>query len=120
MVSLVAYIIPDMLHTAPVYDQLLHRLLAKIKPEIHSSLNREKVLVEGMIFHGSDAEGQKVSEINWPQTCLLVSLMRGEKEFVPRGDTTLSAGDKIVILCDESAQGKLHRVLQEMCETVKI
>lgn len=120
LVALVAYIIPDMFHTAPVYDQLLHRLLAKMKPEIHSSLSREKVLVEGMIFHGSDADGQKVSEIDWPRTCLLVSLMRGEAEFVPRGNTTLSAGDKIVILCDESAQGKIHRVLQEMCETVKI
>ena len=120
IVSLVAYIIPDMLHTAPVYDQLLHRLLAKLKPETNSSLSREKVLVEGMIFHGSTAEGQKVSEINWPQNCLLVSLMRGEAEFIPRGDTTLSAGDKIIILCDESAQEKLYRVLQEMCETVKI
>ena len=27
MVSLAAYIVPDILHCAPVYDQLLHRLL---------------------------------------------------------------------------------------------
>ena len=29
MVSLAAYLVPDMLRCAPVYDQLLHRLLAK-------------------------------------------------------------------------------------------
>lgn len=120
MVSLAAYVIPDMIHCPPVYDQLLHRLLCRLKPEKIPSLTGEKVLVEGMIFHGSEAEGRNVSEIQWPVTCLLVSLMRGDAEFVPRGDTKLAAGDRIVVLCDETVQGKLHGVLQEVCETVKM
>ena len=44
--------------------------------------------------------------------------MRGDAEFVPRGDTTLRAGDKIVVLCDGTSEGQLHRTLQEYCETV--
>ena len=120
MVSLAAYLVPDIMRCAPVYDQLLHRLLAKMNPDRKAPLSGEKVLVEGMIFHGSTAEGMKVCEITWPQTCLLVSLMRGDAEFVPRGDTKLLAGDKIVILCDETAHGKLHQTLQEYCETVKM
>jgi len=120
LVSLIAYVIPDMVRCAPVYDQLLHRLLRKLNPNRDTSLTGEKVLVEGMIFHGCEAEGRKVSEIQWPRTCLLISLFRGEAEFVPRGETKLLAGDKIVILCDESAQGKLHEVLQNVCETVKM
>ena len=120
MVSLAAYLVPDIMRCAPVYDQLLHRLLAKQNPEKKAVLTGEKVLVEGMIFHGSAAEGMKVSEIAWPKTCLVVSLMRGEAEFVPRGDTKLLAGDKIVVLCDETAEGQLHRTLQEFCETVKM
>lgn len=120
IVSLAAYLVPDIIHCPPVYDQLLHRLLSKLNPDRVDHLTGEKVLVEGMIFHGSEAEGRMVSEIQWPQTCLLISLLRGEAEFVPRGDTKLSAGDKIVILCDDSAQGKLHRVLQDVCETVKM
>ena len=71
-----------------------------------------------MIFHGSAAEGKKVSAIAWPRTCLVVSLMRGDAEFVPRGDTMLLAGDKIVVLCDETSEGQLHRTLQEYCQTV--
>ena len=120
MVSLAAYLVPDIMRCAPVYDQLLHRLLAKQNPDKKAVLTGEKVLVEGMIFHGSAAEGMKVSEIAWPKTCLVVSLMRGEAEFVPRGDTKLLAGDKIVVLCDETAEGQLHRTLQEFCETVKM
>ena len=118
MVSLAAYIVPDILHCAPVYDQLLHRLLAKQNPDKQVTLTGEKVLVEGMIYHGSAAEGQKIAAIAWPSTCLVVSLMRGEAEFVPRGDTVLMAGDRIVTLCDETAEGELHRTLQEYCETV--
>jgi hypothetical protein len=120
LVSLIAYVIPDMVRCAPVYDQLLHRLLKRLNPNRDTSLTGEKVLVEGMIFHGSIAEGRTVSEIQWPRTCLLISLFRGEAEFVPRGETKFLAGDKIVILCDESAQGKLHVVLQDVCETVKM
>lgn len=120
IVSLVAYVIPDMFHTAPVYDQLLHRLLKKLKPQKYSAFTGEKVLVEGMIFHGSEAEGRKVSEINWPETCLLVSLVRGDAEFVPRGDTVFLAGDKIVILCDGLVEGELYRLLHDVCETVKL
>ncbi len=89
MVSLAAYLVPDMVHCAPVYDQLLHRLLAKQNPDKKVTLTGEKVLVEGMIYHGSAAEGKKVSAIAWPRTSLVVSLMRGEAEFVPRGDTVL-------------------------------
>lgn len=119
-VSLIAYLVPDLLHCPPVYDGLLHRLLSRMNPCKETSLTGEKVLVEGMIFHGSEAEGLKVSEIPWPRTSLLVSLMRGEAEFVPRGETMLSAGDKIVVLCDETVQGELHRVLQDTCQTVKM
>lgn len=120
LVSLAAYMIPDIFHCEPVYDQLLHRLLGKLNPDRETSLTGEKVLVEGQIFHGSEAEGMKVSQIHWPKTCLLISLVRGDAEFVPRGETKLSAGDKIVVLCDESSQGKLHTVLQEVCQTVKM
>ncbi len=120
MVSLAAYVVPDMVHCAPVYDQLLHRLLSKMNGGKEHSLTGEKVLVEGIIFHGSEAESKKVSEISWPRTCLLISLMRGEAEFVPSGETIFTAGDKIVVLCEETVQGELHRVLRNVCETVKV
>lgn len=119
IVSLAAYVIPDLLHCPPVYDQLLSRLLLKRNPDKTLIPTGEKVLVEGMIFHGSEAEGRKICEMQWPGTCLLISLMRGEAEFVPRGETKLAAGDKIVVLCDEAAEGPLHRMLKETCETVK-
>lgn len=116
IVSLTAYLIPDMMKCKPIYDQLLHRLLSGRKGGHHLELSGEKILVNGIIYHGSAAEGMKISEIAWPKTCLVVSLTRGEAEFVPRGDMTIQAGDRIVILCDEAAEGLVHQTLEEHCQ----
>lgn len=119
MVSLAAYLVPDLMKCAPVYDQLLRRLLCRLNQDKKVEPSGEKILVEGMIFHGSPAEGRKISEVPWPSTCLVVSLMRGEAEFVPKGETMLTAGDRLVILCDETVQGRLRRMVKEVCETVR-
>lgn len=120
IVSLFAYLIPDLLKCRPIYDQLLRRMLANRKQAEPPTPSGEKVLLDGMIHHGSAAENRKVSEITWPAACLLVSLMRGESEFVPRGDTVLRAGDRIVLLCDENAAPSVHQTLERQCERVRL
>lgn len=120
MVSLLAYLVPDILRCAPVYDQLLHRILAGRKNIGKMEISGQKVLIQGIVHHGSRAEGLRVSEISWPKTCLVISLERWDGEFVPRGDTRFTAGDKIILLCSESAQGQVHNVLKEEFETVKV
>ena len=56
----------------------------------------------------------------WPRNCLVVSLMRGEEETLPHGQTKLQAGDRIVVLCDETAESSLKKIIQEECETVEV
>lgn len=123
MVSLAAYLVPDIVKCPPIYDQLLHRMLKLRKAggddaEETPEPAGEKVLVEGIIYHGCKGEGLRISQISWPSTCLAVSLMRGEAEFVPRGDTTLQAGDRIVLLCDETVEELVHETLEDFCQTI--
>ena len=117
MVSLTAYLVPDIMKCPPIYDQLLHRLLAS-KGQETLEPSGERVIVEGLVYHGCKAEGMNIAQITWPATCLVVSIMRGEAEFVPRGDTKLLAGDRIVILCDEAAEGPAHDTLEDFCQTI--
>lgn len=117
IVSLFAYIIPDILRCRPIYDQLLRRLLSKQKG--HAAESGEKVLLDCVISHGSAAENHAVSEIIWPDTCLIVSLTRDGQEFVPKGDTVFHAGDRIVLLCDESAAPEAHKTLEHQCQQVQ-
>lgn len=120
LVALLAYLIPDLLKCRPIYDQLLRRMLANQKGSAAKTPTGAKVLLESIIHHGSAAENHRVCEITWPDTCLVVSLMREEQEFVPNGDTLFRAGDKIVLLCDESAAAAAHKTLEHQCERVRI
>lgn len=113
IVSLAAYLIPDLVHCRPIYDQLLHRILSDRSSEAHVKVTGEKLLLDSVIVHGSAAEGKRVADIAWPETCLLVSLARGEEEFVPKGDTVFRAGDRLVLLCDEGAAPDAHRTLEQ-------
>lgn len=116
MVTLFAYLVPDMLQCRPIYDQLLQRMLGD-KKEGRMTPSREKILVDGTVFHGAAAAGRKISDIVWPVSCLVVSVKRGEAEFIPKGDTRIRAGDRITLLCDESATAEANETLEEECGT---
>jgi CIC family chloride channel protein len=59
----------------------------------------------------SIADGRKVSEIPWPEGCLLVSVHRGNSLLIATGDTVLRAGDAITAFGGEEARERLiHRL----------
>ena len=49
--------------------------------------------------------GKAIKELDLPQGCLLVTVIRGEERIIPRGDTVLLPGDSIVI-CSPSYEGE--------------
>lgn len=118
IVSLFAYLIPDLAKCRPIYDQLLHRLLQNGK--IQKEYTGEKVLIDSVISHGSAAQDRRVSEIAWPDSSLLVSLVRDGDEFVPKGGTVLRAGDRIVLLCGEESAPAAQKILENQCEKVRV
>ncbi len=120
IVSLFAYLIPDLLKCRPIYDSLLRRLLEKQSPGSKPAANGEKVLINSVISHGSAAENRTVSDIVWPEHCLVVSVMRGEEELVPKGNTVFRAGDRIILLCDENYASDAHRTLEHQCQRVRV
>lgn len=115
LVSLVAYLVPDLCRVRPIYDQLLSRMLEKQSPAGNRRNSGEKVLVDGVIHHGAAAAGKTVAQVQWPEGCLMVSLVRGEEEFVPNGDTVLSAGDRIVLLCDDWIAPEVYSHMEQQC-----
>ncbi len=57
----------------------------------------------------SPAAGKKMSEISWPHDCLIATIRRGNKVFIPHGDSVVKPGDILVVV----AEGKgLEDVLQ--------
>ena len=116
VVSLFAYTVPDLMKVKPIYEQLLERILAGKK---HAAVQKsEKVLVESVLCHGCAAQNCTVGDIDWPEGCLVVSVVRMGEEIVPKGNTLLCAGDMISLLCDTKTVFELKKMLELKCESV--
>jgi trk system potassium uptake protein TrkA len=55
-------------------------------------------LVERMVDPSSRVVGKTLREVKLPVECVLVAILRGPELLLPRGDTVLRAGDKVVAL----------------------
>lgn len=119
IVSLTAYITATLMHSDPIYESLLKRILAGKNEGTgkDETAGSQKILKEFVIMSGSVLEGRTVMEINWPKRCLLVSLEREGKEMIPRGKTKLQAGDKLTVLTDERDAGYIHDKMENLCYT---
>jgi trk system potassium uptake protein TrkA len=56
------------------------------------------------------AVGQRVDTLHLPDDCVLATLLRGEEIMIPRGDTVVQPGDKIIALVRTEQQAELVRV----------
>ena len=65
----------------------------------------------------SELENKKIKDILWPENCLVVSINRGEKEILPKGDTIICAGDLLIIMTNENNSKDLLKDISEMAAT---
>lgn len=115
-VSMTAFVISDLLKSAPIYDRLLDRLLKKQLTRQEVLEESPKVMTEVYVALGSELAGKSIKNILWPENCLLVSIKRGEKEIIPKGMTKVLAGDFIYVLTDESHVVRVRSALMKMSQ----
>ncbi|HYE84686.1 MAG TPA: ClC family H(+)/Cl(-) exchange transporter [Clostridia bacterium] len=115
IVSVVAYTTADILGSKPIYESLLDRMIDKGSNKFQGD-SKTKVIIETAVCMGSLLEGKRVKELKWPSNCLLVSIKRGEKEIIPKGDTEIYAGDYIITLANENKASEIRESLTSMAE----
>ena len=114
-ISMTAYIVTELLKSKPVYDLLLARMLKNKGDNGFVGDEIKKVLLEVAVSVSSKVENSMISELKWPQQCLIVSIKRGDTEIIPKGDTKLFAGDYITVLTNEALAPKVKKKLQKLC-----
>lgn len=67
-------------------------------------------LAEVTVPAESHAIGSRVDSLKLPNECVLATLLRGGELLIPRAETTIQAGDKIIALVKTEQQAELVRI----------
>jgi trk system potassium uptake protein TrkA len=68
-------------------------------------------LVEEKINPTATAIGKAVCQLHLPQECVLTAIIRAGQLIIPRGETTLQAGDEVLALVHSSQIAQLQAIL---------
>ena len=122
IVSIVAYMVADILASKPIYESLLEKFLHKQGEKISVGNKKNKSILEFAVCMGSALDGKQIKEVQWPSHCLLVAVKRGEHEILPKGDTVIFPGDYLIVLTNEDRVAKINDDLMiktGSCEILK-
>jgi H+/Cl- antiporter ClcA len=112
VVSIIAYIIAELLNSKPIYESLFERLIPTSKNTFHGE-SKNKVILEIPICLESKLQNKMISEINWPANCLIAAIKRGDDEIIPKGDTIMYASDYLIVLTNEDTASNINDCLCE-------
>lgn len=114
VVCVVSYLVADLCHSKPIYEQLLERLIRSNGKRLRHG-SREKILMETVVNVGSPLCKKKLGQLHLPDRCLLVAIRRGEDEFIPHGESMILAGDTLVVLAYRSDYVSVKNWLSVQC-----
>ncbi len=77
---------------------------------LDASTHTDVSIMEVTIRSGAVCENQRLQDIAWPKDCILSTLRRGRRVFIPHGDTILRAGDVLVAVVEGDAGGQLDKL----------
>jgi trk system potassium uptake protein len=66
-------------------------------------------IIELEVTETSPAAGRAVAEVALPEGALIISLLRGGRGFVPKGDTIINAGDEVLLVLDPGLEEAIMR-----------
>jgi len=66
--------------------------------------------IELEVGPGSPAVGMMISDLRLPPSLLIGGIQRGDRAFVPRGDTTIEQGDRLIVIALPEAIAAAERL----------
>ena len=114
IVSMIAYIVADLLKSTPIYDSLLERLLEKNNIHEYHSNSTKKLIITNVVHFGSKIEKTTLSSLHLPENTLIVSIKRGEDSIVPKGNTIIRAGDTLLTMTDLKDEWKVRELMDSL------
>ena len=99
LVTALAWLTADLLGSRPVYEQMLDNMTADMAHDAPAGVKEEQSIIEITLPYKSALVGKRVRDIPWPSQVLVVSIIRGDKQIMPKGDTVMESGDVLAVAC---------------------
>ncbi|MCF0156484.1 MAG: chloride channel protein [Veillonella sp.] len=106
-VTIVAYLVAEMLKEPPIYDSLLQAMTADKNVEPVQTFFQAKVPVV------SPHIGVALEDLSLPKEALIVSIQRNGQYIVPLGNVKLEAGDEVQVSCKRGCLREAKEFFQE-------
>lgn len=114
IVSILAYIVSYAMKTTPIYDDLLDNLLKKNNLEDYHVNSNKKIIINSVVHYGSKAENILIKDMGLPDDTLIVSINRGDKTILPKGNTLVKAGDTIMVITDLKNEWRTRNYIEDL------
>ncbi len=76
--------------------------------------NGDAGIYEYVVGENSPSCGKTLVDIELPRASLIVSIVRGRDTIIPRGNTRILAGDKVIVLSGTSSVKAVQKVIKGM------
>lgn len=77
------------------------------------SRHEHRDFVEFEVGHGSPLLGKNILELDFPFSVLIVLIHRGEKDFIPKGNTEIELYDRVVCLMESEYIPQFETLIRE-------
>ena len=67
-------------------------------------------IVQIHVSETSSVNGRQIKDLEIPENAIIIALMRGDENFITKGDTVIHAGDDLLALADEVTQPNLNKI----------
>lgn len=100
IVTIIAYLVAEMLKEAPIYETLLSMMIKKdVRPTECQTFFEVCVPVVSPLI------GKALKDLDFPEGTLIVSITRRGRHIVPKADSVLCSGDVLFVSCCEERLG---------------
>lgn len=122
LISIVSYIIADILNIDAFYEHLYTKMLGTANRDdmadhaaLGNSILGEKIIRSFVIATESTAAYTQIKNITWPDAMRIVAVERAGNELIAEGQTQLEPQDRIIVLMDEQAEVRIQASLKDLC-----
>lgn len=93
-----------------IITKMIEQEVVNAGAQLLATLKGKAAILSFTLPENSIIDGYAIKDIKMPNSSLIVSIARGEKLYIPRGDTVIHSNDEIIIFCGDDSQKSVEKL----------